>query len=102
MSEHLLSPLAYIVVFVILVLLTVVTVGVSFLEVAGIWHVVLGQTIAIAKAALVVLFFMHALQSLQQTRAVIAVTIFWLLVVMFALTFSDYLSRGWIPHLPGH
>jgi cytochrome c oxidase subunit IV len=102
MSERLTSPLGYIIVFVILSVLTVVTVGVSFMPLTGLWHVILGETIAVGKASLVVLFFMHALHSPQQTRAVIAVTVFWFVVVLMALIFSDYLSRGLIPYLPGH
>jgi caa(3)-type oxidase subunit IV len=52
-------------------------------------------------AVLVVLFFMHALHSAAQTRAVILVTVFWLVVVFLGLTFSDYFTRGLI-NLPGH
>ena len=65
-------------------------------------RIVAGQSIAVVKASLVVLFFMHALRSPAQTRAVIVVTIFWLVVVFLALTFSDYFTRGLLPNLPGH
>ncbi len=61
--ERTISPATYIVVCVILVLLTVLTVGVSFLPVHGVWHIVFGLAIALCKASLVVLFFMHALLS---------------------------------------
>ncbi len=101
-SERLLSPVAYIVVLVILMALTVLTVGMSFLPSSGAMRLVAGQSIALVKASLVVLFFMHALRSSAQTRAVIVVTVFWLVVVLMALTMSDYLTRGAIPNLPGH
>ena len=68
MSERLLSPLAYIIVLVILMLLTVLTVGLSFLHDGGLAHIVLGETIAVVKAALVVLFFMHVLRSRRRRR----------------------------------
>jgi cytochrome c oxidase subunit 4 len=84
------------------VLLTLLTVGLSFMPSSGTVRVVAGQGIAIVKASLVVLFFMHALRSSAQTRAVIAVTIFWFVAVLLSLTFSDYLTRGLIPNLPGH
>jgi cytochrome c oxidase subunit 4 len=102
MSERLLSPAAYVIVLVVLMLLTILTVGLSFVPSSGILRVATGQGIAVIKASLVVLFFMHALRSAAQTRAVIVVTVFWLVVVMAALTFSDYLTRGLIPNLPGH
>jgi cytochrome c oxidase subunit 4 len=102
MSERLLAPAGYIAVLAALLLLTFLTVGLSFVPSSGLMRIVLGQTIAVVKAALVVLFFMHALRSAAQTRAVIAVTIFWFVVVLFALTLSDYFTRGMLPNLPGH
>ena len=101
MSERLLSPAVYIIVLVVLMLLTILTVGLSFVPSSGIVRIVAGQTIAVIKASLVVLFFMHACAA-AQTRAVIAVTVFWFVVVMLTLTFSDYFTRGMIPDLPGH
>ncbi len=102
MSERLLSPTAYVLVLVVLMLLTLLTVGLSFVPSSGLIRVAAGQAIAVVKASLVVLFFMHALRSTAQTRAVIVVTVFWLVVVMASLTFSDYFTRGLLPNLPGH
>jgi cytochrome c oxidase subunit IV len=102
MSERLLTPVVYVIVLVVLMLLTVLTVGLSFVPSSGLARIVAGQVIAVVKASLVVLFFMHALRSAAQTRAVIAVTVFWFVVVLLALTFSDYLTRGMLPNLPGH
>jgi cytochrome c oxidase subunit IV len=102
MSERLLTPAAYMVVLVVLLLLTFLTVGLSFVPSSGLMRIVAGQAIAVVKASLVVLFFMHALRSTVQTRAVIAITVFWLVVVLLGLTFSDYLTRGLIPNIPGH
>jgi len=102
MSERLLTPVVYLIVLVVLMLLTILTVGLSFVPSSGLTRVVAGQAIAIVKASLVVLFFMHALRSAAQVRAVIAVAVFWVVVVLLALTFSDYLTRGMIPNLPGH
>jgi cytochrome c oxidase subunit IV len=102
MSERAISPITYVVIDLILVVLTILTVALSFAPETGLGHLAGGLAIAIVKAALVVLFFMHALRSRAQTRAVIVVTIFWLAIVMFILTFSDYATRGQIPNLPGH
>jgi cytochrome c oxidase subunit 4 len=51
-------------------------------------------TIAVLKATLVVLFFMHVKYSTRLTWLVIAGSVFWL-GILLALTFSDYLTRGW-------
>jgi caa(3)-type oxidase subunit IV len=102
MSRPALKPLTYVLIDLVLVALTILTVGLSFVPEKGVEHLVGGLVIALVKASFVVLFFMHAIYSRAHTRAVIIVTIFWLVVVMFALTFSDYTSRGLIPNLPGH
>ncbi len=102
MSERLVSPATYIIVLLILIALTILTVGLSFAPFSPAGHIIAGQSIAVVKAALVVLFFMHALHSTGATRAVIAVTIFWLVVVFFSLTMADYLTRDLLPSLPGH
>ncbi len=101
LSERLLSPVGYVTVLVILMLLTILTVGLSFLPSSGLMRIVAGQSVAAVKASLVILFFMHALRSTAQTRAVIAVTVFWFLLLL-TLTLSDYFTRGMIPNLPGH
>lgn len=102
MTERTLSPVTYVLIDAVLVLLTILTVALSFVHGPGTTHLVSGLVIGLLKASLVVLFFMHAIHSPAQTRAVIAVTVFWLVVVLMALTFSDYLTRGWIPSMPGH
>src|SRR5262249_4775978 len=57
MHGRTISPLTYTIVCVLLVLLTVLTVGVSTLPLEGVWHLVIGLAIAVCKASLVVLFF---------------------------------------------
>jgi cytochrome c oxidase subunit 4 len=64
-------------------------------------HIVAGLIIAVCKASLVVLFFMHALISPRLTWLVILVACFWL-GLLFVLTLSDYFSRGMVPFMPGH
>jgi cytochrome c oxidase subunit 4 len=91
----------YVIVCVLLVLLTFLTVGLSFWHVAPVWHVVIGLAIAACKASLVVLFFMHALVSPRLTWSVIVVVCFWL-GILLVLTLSDYFTRGMIPSAPGH
>jgi cytochrome c oxidase subunit 4 len=101
MSARTLSPAIYLIILAILLLLTVLTVGISFAPLSGQWHITIGLLIAICKASLVVLFFMHALFSPRVTWLVIAVAVLWT-IILFALTLSDYLTRGQVPFTPGH
>ena len=101
MAERTISVPTYVFVCVLLVLLTFLTVGVSFADLPPLWHVVAGMVIAACKASLVVVFFMHVLISLRVTWIVIVVVCFWV-GVLFVLTLSDYFSRGMIPFTPGH
>ena len=101
MPERTISPATYILVCGVLVALTLLTVSVSFFDVPGAWHIVIGLFIALCKASLVVLFFMHALISPRLTWVVIAVSCFWV-GIQFALTLGDYFTRGQVPFTPGH
>jgi len=89
------------VVLVLLLVLTFATVGVSFLPLPGAWHLGGGLAIAAIKAALVVLFFMHVLHASSATRAVIAVSIVGVSLLV-GLMMVDYVSRGMVPGMPGH
>lgn len=102
MSSRALLPSTYLLVLVALVILTFLTIGISFAPLAGKWHIVLGLIVATIKASLVVLFFMHALVSPRLTWVVIAAAVFWMVVILGALTLQDYLTRGLIPFMPGH
>ena len=73
--------------------LTAVTVAVAFINLGALnFPVALG--IAILKATLVILFFMHVKYSSRLTKLICG-TAFFFLIVLFGLTMSDYLSRGW-------
>ena len=100
MEGRMLAAKTYVVICALLILLTCLTVGASFLPLGG-WHLVIGLAIALSKATVVVLFFMHALVSPRVTRSVIVVTCFWLLILL-GLTMTDYVTRGLIPFMPGH
>jgi cytochrome c oxidase subunit 4 len=101
MAERLIAPRTYVIVCVLLVLLTFLTVALSFLRLPEIWHVVIGLLIGAVKATLVALFFMHVIASPRVTWIVILVTLFWL-GILFVLTLNDYFTRGMIPFAPGH
>jgi cytochrome c oxidase subunit IV len=93
MSDHILPKRIYYTIFAILMLCTYLTVQIAFFDL-GPLNVIAALTIAVFKAALVVLFFMHVKYSTRLTWAVVAGSIFWL-GILLVLTMSDYLTRVW-------
>lgn len=87
------GPLAL--VFVALLGLTLLTVGVAFLEL-GPLNLITALTIAVGKALLVLLFFMHLHYSSGLIWIVWGAGIFWLMLLL-TITLSDYLTRNWLP-----
>ncbi len=92
MSEHVTSVKVYLAVFAALMVLTAVTVGVAFIHL-GAFNDVVALAIAVVKATLVVLFFMHVYHSTKLTKVVVVAGFLWL-AILIALTMSDYLTRG--------
>jgi cytochrome c oxidase subunit 4 len=93
MSEHILPKRVYYTIFAILMFCTYLTVQIAFLDL-GAFNTIAALTIAVFKAVLVVLFFMHVKYSSRLTWAVVIGSIFWL-GILLTLTLSDYLTRGW-------
>jgi cytochrome c oxidase subunit 4 len=93
-EHHIIAPRTYYLVFAALIVLTGLTVGVSFLEL-GAWHTTVGLLIASTKALLVILFFMHVLYSTRLTWVVALSGLVWL-AILIGLTLNDYLSREWL------
>ena len=93
MSEHIVPKRTYYLIFLMLMVLTAVTVGVAFVDL-GPMNTVVALTIACTKATVVVLFFMHVKYSTRLTWAVVVGSVFWL-GIMLVLTLSDYLTRSW-------
>jgi cytochrome c oxidase subunit 4 len=94
-SEKIISERAYYAVFVVLLLLTLTTYEAARVNL-GRWNTPVGLAIAVGKAALIILYFMHARYSGWLTRVVIAAGLFWL-GILLVLTMSDYITRvrGW-------
>jgi cytochrome c oxidase subunit 4 len=95
MREPIVSPRIYVAVFAALVVLTLVTTGAAFIDL-GVLNPVVALSIAVAKASLVVLYFMQVRYSPRLTWVFIGMGILWLTILM-ALTLSDVLTRGWLP-----
>ena len=94
MSGHIVPTRTYYIIFATLMVLTGVTVWVAFLDLQFM-NTIVALSIAVFKATLVVLFFMHLKYSTRLTWVVAGSGFVWL-AIMFALTLSDYLSRGWV------
>ncbi len=94
MSVHVSPVKTYLAIFAALMVGTAMTVVAAFQD-FGQMNDVIALTIAVTKATLVVLFFMHVKYSTKLTTVVVVTGVFFLLV-LFAFTLSDYVSRGWL------
>lgn len=95
MSGHVVSPKVYLAVFAALMLGTYLTVEASRHN-FGALNNVIALVIAVTKAVLVVLFFMHLKYSRRLTRLVVVGGFVWL-AILLGVTLSDYYS----PHIEG-
>jgi cytochrome c oxidase subunit 4 len=93
MSDHVVPVKVYLGIFLALCVLTVVTVAVTGYD-FGPFNLIVALGVAIAKASLVVLYFMHARYSPRLTGVVIASGVAFFVILVF-LTLTDYLSRPW-------
>lgn len=92
MSVHVSPVRTYLLVFTALMVGTAITVAAAFVHLGPLNNVV-AMGIAITKAALVVMFFMHVKYSSRMIALCVVSGVFWL-TVLFVLTLSDYLTRG--------
>jgi cytochrome c oxidase subunit IV len=96
MSEHIVSIKVYLIIFLALMTGTALTVWAGLQDFPGQLNVIVALTIAVIKATLVVLYFMHVRYSSRLIWVIVASALFWL-GILFALTLSDYWTRGWLP-----
>lgn len=93
MSEHIVPKSTYYAIFLALMVGTAATVGAAFVDLGSL-NTVVALAIAITKATLVVLFFMHVKYSPKLTWLVVIGSIFWLLLLL-GVTLGDYMTRSW-------
>jgi cytochrome c oxidase subunit IV len=98
MSVHVVPVRTYLGVFAALLALTAITTAAAFVDL-GPFNNVVALGIAVLKATLVVLIFMHVKYSPRLVPLVVIAGGFWL-VILIALTLTDYLTRGWL-QVPG-
>jgi len=92
MAGHVAPKSLYYSIFGALMVFTIITVEVATHN-FGILNFPVAIGIAIAKATLVILFFMHAKYSSKLTKLFVG-TAFFFLAILLGLTMTDYLSRG--------
>ena len=95
MSEHIVPVRIYLTIFAALLFGTALTVVAAFVDFPWQFNTVVALTIAVAKATLVVLYFMHVRYSSRLIWVIVAAALFWM-AILFALTLSDYFTRGWL------
>ncbi|MEJ2007023.1 MAG: cytochrome C oxidase subunit IV family protein [Acidobacteriota bacterium] len=91
MSEHIASRKIYYFVFGSLLVLTLLTWRIAYIDL-GAWNMVVALFIAIFKAGLVATFFMHLRWSASIMRLVLFAAVFWL-AILITLTMGDVLTR---------
>jgi cytochrome c oxidase subunit 4 len=94
MSEHIVSRTVYFVIFGALIFMTGVTYAAAQFDFGNAAvNTVVALVIAVTKATLVILYFMHVRYSPRLTWVVVTSGFFWL-AIMITLTLSDYLTRN--------
>ena len=101
-EQHIVPLPVYFMVFAALLVLTYVTVAVSHVDlghpdvltVRVPMNVIVALVIAITKATLVVLFFMHVKYSSRLVQIIVVSSLLWLVILLSVV--GDYVSRGWL------
>jgi cytochrome c oxidase subunit 4 len=93
MAGHISPKSTYVTIFGALMVCTTITVIAAFINLGDL-NFPVALAIAVFKATLVVLFFMHVKYGSSLTKLIVGVAFFFLWVLL-TLTMSDYLSRGW-------
>jgi cytochrome c oxidase subunit 4 len=92
-AHHVESVKLYVSIFLALMALTAITTAVAFLDL-GPFNTPVALAVAVTKALLVTLFFMHVRHSTTLTKIVVFGGTFWL-ALLIGITMVDYGSRGW-------
>jgi len=93
-GDHIVPIRTYVAVFLSLIVLTWVTAFVSTLDL-GALNVIVALAIAIFKASLVLLFFMHVKYGTRLTKTVVMGGIYWLLLLL-GIVMVDIMTRNWM------
>ena len=94
-QKHHIVPIShYIGVFAALIVLTGATYYTALIDM-GALNTLVAMAIAVVKALLVILIFMHVKYSNKLVKTMVVASALWLLI-MFGFTGGDYLTRHWV------
>jgi cytochrome c oxidase subunit 4 len=91
--EEVVQPKVYVRTCIVLLALLALTWAIAYVDL-GPFNLIVSLAVAIAKAIVIALFFMHIKGSLLHFAAMAGVI--WLLFLI-SLTLGDYITRGWVP-----
>jgi cytochrome c oxidase subunit IV len=97
MSEHIVGKKVYFTIFGALMLFTALTVMVAFIDLGSL-NLPVAIAIAVLKASLVFLYFMHVKYGSRLVKIGIVAALF-TLMIMFSITLSDYMTRYWTNYI---
>jgi cytochrome c oxidase subunit 4 len=97
-AHHALPTSSYYAVYAALLALLALTVGAAYIDL-GRFNFFISLAIAVAKALLIALIFMHVRYSEKLVWVFAAAGFFWL-AILIALSLNDYFTRGWLD-IPG-
>jgi cytochrome c oxidase subunit 4 len=98
-SDHHIVPVSlYIKVILLLMVLLIITLGAAMVDFSKIspvlapMNIIIAMTIAVVKAVLIILYFMHVRFSSKLVWVFAGAAFYWV-VILFVLTLTDYMSR---------
>lgn len=93
LNHHIVSIKTNLIVFAALLVLLILTVGAHLVEL-GVFSLIIALTIAIVKAVLIMLYFMHVRFSSRLTWVFAGAAFLWLAILL--TTLGDYITRAWL------
>ena len=93
--EKVVQPKVYVRTCIVLLALLALTWTIAYVNL-GPFNLIVALAVAIAKAIVIALFFMHIKGSSRILHLAAVAGVIWLLI-MISLTLGDYATRGWVP-----
>lgn len=95
MMKNIVDPKVYFRTCTALLALLALTWAIAYLDL-GPFNLIVALAVAITKAIVIALFFMHIRSSSRILHLAAVAGLLWLLILI-SLTLGDYFTRGWVP-----
>ena len=95
MKEEVVQPKVYVGTCFALLALLALTWAIAYVDL-GPFNLIVALALAITKAIVIALFFMHIKGSSRLLHLAAVAGVIWLLFLI-SLTLADYFTRGWVP-----